>query len=134
MGDSCLLIVPQEVVPGLFIGDLLDAERWPGPRLCVLEGPPLYPTRPEDRWFPVLDRDGKAHAQDLLQLHALIDEGLRANPRPGLLVHCANGAERAPLAVATWMASRGYAKNLGQAYKRLRAMRPFVVDRRAWLA
>jgi protein-tyrosine phosphatase len=61
---------------------------------------------------------------------ALIDSGLRLGMR--VLVHCEEGCERAPLAIAWFLRTRR-GMSLDEAYKLIKSHRPIVRDRRAWL-
>jgi len=60
----------------------------------------------------------------------LIDTELALGHR--VLVHCEEGSERAPLAVA-WFLKTKRGKTLDEAYALLKSKRPIVEDRRRWL-
>src|SRR5258708_20917044 len=115
----------SEIIPGLFVGDLQDAQRFDGTIISVLpdipEGEP-----PQAIQMPFL-------AEGILTLDktaALIDEELAIGHR--VLVHCEEGCERAPLVVA-WFLKTKRGKTLDEAYALLKSRRPIVVHPRRWL-
>jgi protein-tyrosine phosphatase len=114
-----------EVIPGLFVGDLQDAQRFHGTIISVLpdvpEAEPLHAIH-----MPFL-ADG---VESLERTAALIDDELAQGHR--VLVHCEEGCERAPLVVA-WFLKTRRGMTLDQAYVLLKARRPIVEDRRRWL-
>ena len=115
----------SEIIPGLFVGDLQDAQKFGGTIISVLpdvpEGEP-----PQAIHMPFL-------AEGVVTLDktaALIDDELEMGHR--VLVHCEEGCERAPLVVA-WFLKTMRGKTLDEAYALLKSRRPIVVDRRRWL-
>ena len=115
----------SEIIPGLFVGDLQDAQKFEGTIISVLpdvpEGEP-----PQAIHMPFL-------AEGVVTLDrtaALIDDELAQGNR--VLVHCEEGCERAPLVVA-WYLKTKRGKTLDEAYALLKSRRPIVVDRRRWL-
>jgi hypothetical protein len=115
----------SEIITNLFLGDLQDAGRFEGMIISVLPdamaGEPKRTIR-----FPFL-ANGRA---TLDTTSALIDAGLRLGMR--VLVHCEEGCERAPLAVA-WFLKTRHGMTLDEAYGLIKSRRPIVKDRRAWL-
>jgi protein-tyrosine phosphatase len=115
----------SEIVPGLFVGDLQDAQRFDGTIISVLpdvpEGEPPHAIQ-----MPFLAEG----VVTLDQTAALIDDELAQGHR--VLVHCEEGCERAPLVVA-WFLKNRRGMTLDEAYALLKRRRPIVVDRRRWL-
>jgi hypothetical protein len=115
----------SEIIPGLFVGDLQDAQKFDGTIISVLpdapEGEP-----PNAIQMPFL-------AEGVVTLDrtaALIDDELARGHR--VLVHCEEGCERAPLVVA-WFLKTKRGHTLDQAYALLKRRRPIIEDRRRWL-
>jgi hypothetical protein len=115
----------SEIIPGLFVGDLQDAQKFDGTIISVL------PDRPQGEPPQAIHMPFLAEgAVSLDQTASLIDEELAQGRR--VLVHCEEGCERAPLVVAWFLkVKRGH--TLDQAYALLKSRRPIVVDRRRWL-
>ena len=57
---------------------------------------------------------------------------LSSKPNKKLMVHCAAGLERSPLAVA-WYLHFYHMRSLAEAYKAVRTIRPQLWDRTAWI-
>ena len=114
-----------EIIAGLYVGDLQDAQKFDGTIISVLpdvpEGEP-----PKAVHMPFL-ADG---LDSLERTAALIDDELALGHR--VLVHCEEGCERAPLVVA-WFLKARRGMTLDQAYALLKSRRPIVEDRRRWL-
>jgi len=115
----------SEIVPGLFVGDLQDAQRFDGTIISVLPDVPEAEP-PQAIHMPFL-ADG---VNSLERTAALIDDELALGHR--VLVHCEEGCERAPLVVA-WFLKTRRCMTLDQAYALLKSRRPIVEDRRRWL-
>jgi protein-tyrosine phosphatase len=115
----------SEIVAGLFVGDLQDAQKFDGTVISVLpDVPDAEP--PHAIHMPFL-------AEGVVTLDktaALIDEELALGRR--VLVHCEEGCERAPLVVA-WFLKTKRGLTLDEAYALLKGRRPMVEDRRRWL-
>jgi hypothetical protein len=115
----------SEIIPGLFVGDLQDAQRFDGTIISVL------PDVPEGEPAQAIQMPFLAQGVVTLdQTAALIDEELARGHR--VLVHCEEGCERAPLVVA-WFLKNRRGMTLDEAYALLKSRRPIVVDRRRWL-
>jgi protein-tyrosine phosphatase len=115
----------SEIVPGLFVGDLQDAQRFDGTIVSVLPDVPEAEP-PQAIHMPFL-ADG---VNSLERTAALIDDELALGHR--VLVHCEEGCERAPLVVA-WFLKTRRDMTLDQAYALLKSRRSIVEDRRRWL-
>jgi protein-tyrosine phosphatase len=115
----------SEIIAGLFVGDLQDAQKFDGTIISVLpdipEGEP-----PQAIHMPFLAEG----VVTLDQTAALIDEELALGHR--VLVHCEEGCERAPLVVA-WFLKTRRSMTIDEAYALLKSRRPIVEDRRRWL-
>jgi protein-tyrosine phosphatase len=115
----------SEIIPGLFVGDLQDAQKFDGTIISVLPDVPEAEP-PQAIHMPFL-------AEGVVTLDktaALIDAELEQGNR--VLVHCEEGCERAPLVVA-WFLKTRRGNTLDEAYALLKSKRPMVVDRRRWL-
>lgn len=115
----------SEIVEGLFVGDLQDAQKFDGTIISVLPDVPESEP-PQAIHMPFL-ADG---LNSLERTAALIDDELALRHR--VLVHCEEGCERAPLVVA-WFLKTRRGMTLDEAYALLRRARPIVEDRRRWL-
>lgn len=115
----------SEIIEGLFVGDLQDAQRFTGVVISVL--PDIPATEPVHAiHMPFLAR-GRDSMDETAQL---IDEALARGER--VLVHCEEGCERAPLVIAWFLRARR-GMTLDEAYALLKRRRPIVEDRRRWL-
>jgi protein-tyrosine phosphatase len=114
-----------EIIEGLFVGDLQDAQKFVGTIISVLPDVPEAEP-PQSIHMPFL-ADG---LNSLERTAALIDDELALQHR--VLVHCEEGCERAPLVVA-WFLKTRRGMTLDEAYALLKSARPIVEDRRRWL-
>lgn len=115
----------SEIIAGLFVGDLQDAQRFDGAIISVL--PDVPEGEPRDAIHMPILLNGVA---TLDSTAALIDYSLKLGRR--VLVHCEEGCERAPLVVA-WFLKTRRGMTLDEAYALLKSRRPIVADRRRWL-
>jgi protein-tyrosine phosphatase len=115
----------SEIIAGLFVGDLQDAQRFRGVVISVLpDVPEIEPPHAVHMPFLARGRDSMEETAEL------IDAALARGER--VLVHCEEGCERAPLVVAWFLRARR-GMTLDQAYALLKSRRPIVEDRRRWL-
>jgi protein-tyrosine phosphatase len=115
----------SEIVAGLFVGDLQDAQRFDGVVISVL------PDLPEAEPPHAIHMPFLARGRDSMDETAkLIDAALARGER--VLVHCEEGCERAPLVVAWYLRARR-GMTLDEAYALLKSRRPIIEDRRRWL-
>jgi hypothetical protein len=115
----------SEIIKNLFLGDLQDASRFDGMIISVL--PDAMAAAPKRTIRLPFLANGRA---TLDSTSALIDAALRLGMP--VLVHCEEGCERAPLAVA-WFLKTRRAMTLDAAYALIKSRRPIVKDRRSWL-
>jgi predicted protein tyrosine phosphatase len=115
----------NEIIANLFVGDLQDAGRFDGIIISVL--PELLESEPRRAILMPFMANGRA---TLDSTAAVIDAALERNQR--VLVHCEEGCERAPLAVA-WFLKTRRGMTLDEAYALMKSRRPIVQDRRRWL-
>lgn len=116
-------------LPGyrIFIGDLGDCLNSDKPNhLCVLE---MHPPLCRGAQIPFLAADGDRVLASTEQLDRIADY---IDSHPDILVHCAAGIERSPLAV-TWYLYRKRGLSLNTAWLFVSKWRPQAQDRRAWL-
>jgi protein-tyrosine phosphatase len=115
----------SEIVAGLFVGDLQDAQRFEGVVISVL---PDFPDAepPHAIHLPFLARGSESMDETADVIEAALARGER------VLVHCEEGCERAPLVVAWFLRARR-GMTLDEAYALLKSRRPIVEDRRHWL-
>lgn len=114
----------------LYLGNHGDADAFPGQRLCVLEAPHCRGSVERTVHMPILI-DGVAKRDRLNEAADYITSTLQGGQ--DLIVHCAAGEERSPLAVAWWFIRVGAYPTLDAAYAAIASVRPVVQDRRAWL-
>ena len=109
----------SEIIAGLFVGDLQDAQKFDGTIISVLpdvpEGEPPHAIQMPFLAEGVVTLDRTA---------ALIDDELALGHR--VLVHCEEGCERAPLVVA-WFLKTKRGMTLDEAYALLKSA---AADRR----
>lgn len=129
----------------LFVGDLEDAVRFQKGVfvLCVLEQKPAQ--EPEHaHWIPFLETkqnsatypqtfslDIRANINQLEMIAVVIDAAL--NEGKTVLVHCAQGIERAPLAAAYYLYTKKD-KKWEEAYTIVQKARPQCQRRDVWVA
>jgi protein-tyrosine phosphatase len=115
----------SEIIAGLFVGDLQDAQKFDGTIISVL------PDIPEGEPARAIQMPFLAEGVVTLDNTAtLIEEELALGHR--VLVHCEEGCERAPLVVA-WFLKTKRGMTIDEAYAILKRRRPIVEDRRRWL-
>ncbi len=68
----------------------------------------------------------------LNKLAKIIDEKLKEDETTKVVVHCAMGMERSPLTVV-WYLHKYHQISIDDAYEKVRAIRPIVLDRRDWI-
>ena len=115
----------SEIIDNLYLGDMQDAGRFEGMIISVL--PDAMEAEPSRTIRIPFLANGRA---TLDSTSALIDAGLRLGVQ--VLVHCEEGCERAPLAVA-WFLKTRRGMTLDEAYELIKSRRPIVKDRRVWL-
>ena len=128
----------NEIIKNLFVGDMQDAilfrEQGNANILCVLERlPEDEPSGAQHIWMLKTDSHGtyvNADKNQLDKIARLIDIHLNNNNK--LLVHCAAGLERSPLAIV-WYLHKYHNKTIEEAYNIVKERRPQVFDRRIWL-
>ena len=130
----------------VWIGDLEDAIKWEGEKICVLE---VLPERePEDAlWIPILKtvweqtklENGEVFGHDYIKyaiqqqldlVSHLISEHVRKNVP--VLVHCGAGQERSPLAVMWWI-WRTQGMSMEKAYEYVETHRKETIKHYEWL-
>jgi protein-tyrosine phosphatase len=115
----------SEIIDGLFVGDMQDAQKFDGTIITVLPDLPQGEP-PQAIHMPFLAEGVVSLDRTASLIEAELADGHR------VLVHCEEGCERAPLVVAWFLkVKRGH--TLDQAYALLKSRRPIVVDRRRWL-
>lgn len=125
----------NKIIDHLYIGDLEDSltfdKEYPitGVILCVLENRPE--SEPDNAFhFPIKTPSNHVHTEQLDKVYTFIDAMLKSDHH--VLVHCAAGIERSPLAVA-WFLSRHYGMTIEKAYEIVKKNRPQTQDRSVWL-
>lgn len=129
-------MTPDEIVPGIFVGDEDDCCAFDGVVICVSDLPSMghqclnvpilkYGDGPPPPDYVTADR----------KKLALVTKSINAARGRGfpVLVHCAAGIERSPLAVAWYIAHQRHIP-LEAAYEIIKAKHPITQDRRYWVA
>lgn len=133
----------NEIATGLYLGDYGDATKWSehglGRIICVMTEEPI-PRLPKMDWIPIMDIDCGSHTIDDIKCRAnvaaleavsnAIDMFLNSGER--VLVHCAMGRDRSPLAVA-WYIHRKHGISLSDAYAIVRSRRPMIWPHMNWV-
>ena len=121
----------NEIIPGLWIGDLQDAAREVNAKkmtvFSVIEGPSF-----SNYQFVILGT-GKVRvvSKDVLTHAAIILDGLLQ--KGPVLVHCGAGIERSPLMVTWYLLWKGLYPDLDSAFKFVQSKRPQAQDRTWWI-
>lgn len=123
----------DEIIPGLFIGDINDARKpFDGFVFNVLEGPVQSPDS-RHGWIPIVQGgmgEVRVRTKDLDIAADNIESALRSHGR--VLVHCAGGIERSPLTVA-WFLYRKRGMTFDTAYTLVTRKHPQTQRRDVWL-
>ncbi|MDG6918447.1 MAG: dual specificity protein phosphatase family protein [Nitrososphaerota archaeon] len=132
------------IFENLFLGDYLDAMKWSenslGRIICVITEKPPH-LLPNSVWVPIMDIDCGSHTIDDIKCRAnvaaleavsnTIDMILDSGER--VLVHCALGRDRSPLAVA-WYLHQKARISLDKAYEIVKSCRPMVYPHPNWVS
>jgi len=124
----------NKIIENLYVGSIHDAiqfrqDKLDGVILCVLEN------RPDEEPFkayhiPIITESGHVHMDQLNHIAFFIETLL--DKEIEVLINCAAGMERSPLAVAYYlMYSKGI--SIEEAYEIVKKGRPQTMDRRVWL-
>ncbi len=133
-----------KILDHLYLGDLMDARKFDGEIICVIQD---IPNAEPDKayWIPIirssaplndneliLDQDpiitALPHQLDLVSF--MIEKNLKYET--DTLVHCMAGIERSPLAVA-WYLHKNCNMTYNEAYEFIKEKRPEVANRLQWL-
>jgi len=120
----------SQILDNLYLGNLDDALNAPPDFVivCVLEYQP--PNEPNGAYrFPFLE-GGLANIKVLDEFADFVDKLLSEGRK--VLVHCAMGVERSPLAVV-WYLHKKKGMSIPEAYAFVKSKRSVVADRTVWL-
>ena len=120
----------SQILDNLYLGNLDDALNVPPDFVivCVLEYQP--PNEPKGAYrFPFLE-GGLANVKVLDEFADFVDKLLSEGRK--VLVHCAMGVERSPLAVV-WYLHKKKGMSIPEAYAFVKTKRSVVADRTVWL-
>ena len=120
----------SQILDNLYLGSLDDALNAPPDFVivCVLEYQP--PNEPKGAYrFPFLE-GGLANVKVLDEFADFVDKLLSEGRK--VLVHCAMGIERSPLAVV-WYLHKKKGMSIPEAYAFVKSKRSVVADRTVWL-
>ena len=120
----------SQILDNLYLGNLDDALNAPPDFVivCVLEYQP--PNEPNGAYrFPFLE-GGLANIKVLDEFADFVDKLLSEGRK--VLVHCAMGVERSPLAVV-WYLHKKKGMSIPEAYAFVKSKRNVVADRSSWL-
>jgi len=120
----------SQILDNLYLGSLDDALNAPPDFVivCVLEYQP--PNEPKGAYrFPFLE-GGLANVKVLDEFADFVDKLLSEGRK--VLVHCAMGIERSPLAVV-WYLHKKKGMSIPEAYAFVKSKRNVVADRTVWL-
>jgi len=120
----------SQILDNLYLGNLDDALNAPPDFVivCVLEYQP--PNEPNGAYrFPFLE-GGLANVKVLDEFADFVDKLLSEGRK--VLVHCAMGVERSPLAVV-WYLHKKKGMSIPEAYAFVKSKRNVVADRTVWL-
>lgn len=132
-----------QIADNLYLGDYNDAEKWLtnklGRVICVMTQEPT-PRVPERIWIPIMDIDCGSHAiddtkcRDNTKSLEAVSNTISMLLASGelVLVHCALGRDRSPLAIA-WYLHRENKTSLVDAYAAVKAKRPIICPHMDWV-
>ena len=129
----------NEIIKNVWIGDLDDARKWEGNKICVLESYPRdYTQRKNSLLIPILSEphihleevDAEAIMENLDLVSTVIQNHIMAGEK--VLIHCMGGMERSPLAV-TWYLHKNAGVPLTDAFDYVKKKRPQALNRIQWL-
>ncbi len=120
----------SQIIDNLYLGSLDDALNAPPDFVivCVLEYQPPNEPKGAHR-FPFLE-GGLANIKVLDEFADFVDKLLSEGRK--VLVHCAMGVERSPLAVV-WYLHKKKGMSIPEAYAFVKSKRNVVADRTVWL-
>lgn len=110
------------------VADALVA-KYPPDNAFIINVAHDYSNLSADMWMPL---QYEKIPQERLEILSDIIEGI-VNRKKKVVIHCIAGIERSPLVVAWWLADKGHADNLSEAYNMVKAARPVTEDVRSWI-
>ncbi len=129
----------NEIIKNVWVGDIDDARKWEGNKICVLEKyPEDYTQREHSLLIPILshehhhleDENAEVMMENIDLVSSVIQNHIMAGEK--VLVHCAGGIERSPLAV-TWYLHKNAGVPLTDAFDYVKKKRPQALNRIQWL-
>ena len=129
----------NEIIKNVWVGDIDDAREWKGNKICVLESYPKdYTQRKNSVLVPILssehihleDENAEVMMENIDLVSTIIQNHIMAGEK--ILVHCAGGMERSPLAV-TWYLHKNAGVGLNDAFDFVKKKRPQALNRIQWL-
>lgn len=126
-----------QILPGVYQGDEDDAKVFLGAKVAVHEA--VGTVTAGSHWVPIVEPyDHRNTKVQLVASRLMLDAAtqiVRAHQKAGrrVLLHCAAGIERSPLTMAWFLRRYGYARNLNDAYAKIRALRPQIQECTHWL-
>jgi len=129
----------NEIIKNVWVGDLDDARKWEGNKICVLESYPRdYLQRKNSLLIPILsdkhehleESDAEVMMENIDLVSTIIQNHIMAGEK--VLVHCMGGMERSPLAV-TWYLHKNAGVPLTDAFDYVKTKRPQALNRIQWL-
>lgn len=123
----------DQILDEVYLGDIEDAEDFPGCKLTVHEGYRPNELPGKVHWVPIIQRVPYMHANkrmldaaaEIIQYHHEQDKRI--------LVHCKMGIERGPLTVAYWLDKFHHEDTINSAYNHVQAQRQQTQIRTHWL-
>lgn len=129
----------NEIIKNVWVGDIDDARKWDGNKICVLESYPRdYLQRKNSLLIPILsdkhehleDEDAEVMMENIELVSSIIQNHIMSGEK--VLVHCLGGMERSPLAV-TWYLHKNAGVGLNDAFDFVKKKRPQALNRIQWL-
>ena len=129
----------NEIIKNVWVGDIDDARKWDGNKICVLESYPRdYLQRKNSLLIPILsdkhehleDEDAEVMMENIELVSSIIQNHIMSGEK--VLVHCLGGMERSPLAV-TWYLHKNAGVGLNDAFDFVKKKSPQALNRIQWL-
>lgn len=124
-----------QLTPRVWVGDAQDALTFEGVPVCVLEGMPAQLVGKAIH-LPFLvgaDVNGPIASEAGLDVIATLVNLLVRTTKSNVLIHCAAGIERGPLASAWYLWKTGQYESFPEAYDYVKKTRTQAQDRTSWV-
>lgn len=121
---------PSQINAWLWVGSGISCDTWDGPSVCV--APEVFCRNPKCVFFDIYASEADPAYISRAALDALAEYVASKRKEGGVLIHCAMGMERSPLAAA-WCIKVLENRSWHKAWHRVKSHRTVAQNRRVWL-